>query len=151
MFLRIQPTDPTPIYLQIVEQVRRVAASGRLPAGERLPSVRGLAEKLLVNHNTVARAYRELERDGVVASRHGYGVFVADQASRFRASERAALLNERVDRLLTEASELRVELEDLITLVRNRADAKDQGTDGTPARSTRSAQRSDRSDRRRSS
>ncbi len=121
MFIRIQSADTTPIYLQIVEQIRRMAASGRLPAGSRLPSVRRLADQLLVNHNTVARAYRTLEREGVATGRQGHGVFVTDQRSPFRAAERTALLHDSVDRLLTEAAELRVEVEDVITLVRSRA------------------------------
>lgn len=121
MFIRIQPNDAIPIYRQIVEQIRRMAASGRLPPGTRLPSVRSLAEQLLVNHNTVARAYRMLEREGVAAGRQGHGVFITDQTSPFRSGERAALLHDSVDRLLTEATELRVELEDLVALLRARA------------------------------
>lgn len=120
MDLRIDAASHTPIYEQVVAQVRGLVASGRLAAGERLPSVRGLAERLLINPNTVARAYRELERDGVVVSRQGHGVFVADQASPFRAAERRRMLAASVDRLFEEAAQLGLEPSDVHELVRVR-------------------------------
>jgi GntR family transcriptional regulator len=120
MDLRIDAASHTPIYEQVVEQVRALVASGRLPAGERLPSVRGLAERLLINPNTVARAYRELEQAGVVVSRPGDGVFVGDQASPFRVAQRRRMLGASIDRLLAEAEQLGLEAEDVQELVRLR-------------------------------
>jgi GntR family transcriptional regulator len=76
MDLSIDAASHTPIYQQVTEQVRALVASGRLPAGERLPSVRGLAERLLINPNTVARAYRELEASGLVTTRRRVGTIV---------------------------------------------------------------------------
>ena len=122
MDLRLDAASHTPIYEQVVAQVRALVASGRLPAGERLPSVRGLAERLLINPNTVARAYRELEREGVVVSRQGHGVFVADQTSPFRAAQRRRLLAASVDRLLTEAAQLGLEPAEVLELVRQRVE-----------------------------
>ena len=124
MNLRVDAASHTPIYEQVVAQVRALVAGGRLPAGQRLPSVRGLAEQLLINPNTVARAYRELERDGVVVSRQGHGVFVADQGSPFRAAERRRLLAASVDRLLAEAAQLGLEPADVEEMVRQRVEGR---------------------------
>ena len=118
MDLRVDPSSHTPIYEQVTSQIRALVAGGRLPAGERLPSVRGLAERLLINPNTVARAYRELERDGVVVSRQGHGVFVADQASPFRVAERRRMLAASIERLFAEAAQLGLSLADVEDLVR---------------------------------
>ncbi len=120
MRLRIQPGS-TPIYQQIADQIRRRIAAGRLAAGERLPSVRVLAESLTVNPNTVARAYRELEHDRFVISRQGDGVFVADRSSPFLARDRQELLDRAVDRLLGEAEQLDIPLEDVVKVLRRRA------------------------------
>ena len=122
MDLQIDAASHTPIYEQVVTQVRALVASGRLPAGERLLSVRGLAERLLINPNTVARAYRELEREGVVVSRQGHGVFVADQASPFRAAQRRRMLAASVARLFAEAAQFGLEPADVQELVRQRVE-----------------------------
>src|SRR6185295_5329648 len=122
MDLLVDAASHTPIYEQVVAQVRALVASGRLLAGERLPSVRGLAERLLINPNTVARAYRELERDGVVVSRQGHGVFVNDQASPFRAAQRRRMLATSIDRLFAEAAQLGLEPAEVVELVRQRGD-----------------------------
>lgn len=88
---------------QILEQIRAAVARGGLRPGERLPSVRGLAAQARVNPNTVAKAYRELEWSGVVATRPGDGVFVADGAvAKCRSSARSAALD-RLDRALDDA------------------------------------------------
>jgi GntR family transcriptional regulator len=122
MDLRIDAASHTPIYEQVAAQIRALVASGRLPAGERLPSVRGLAELLLINPNTVARAYRELEHAGVVVSRQGHGAFVADQASPFHAAQRRRMLAGSIDRLFAEAEQLGLEAADVQELVRQRVD-----------------------------
>ncbi len=122
MDLKVDAASHTPIYQQVVAQVRALVASGRLAAGERLPSVRGLAESLLINPNTAARAYRELERDGVVVSRQGHGVFVGDQASPFRAAQRRRMLAASIDRLFAEAAQLGLDPADVEDLVRQRVD-----------------------------
>ena len=124
MDLRIDAVSHTPIYEQVVAQVRALVASGRLPAGERLPSVRGLAERLLINPNTVARAYRELEHAGVVVTRQGHGVFVADPASPFRAAHRRRMLAASIDRLFAEAEQLGLEPADVPELVRQRVEGR---------------------------
>ena len=86
MRIHISSSDGVPIYLQIVNQVKYLVASGRLAPGEELPPIRVLAEKLVVNPNTVARAYRELEAAGVVEKRRTAGTFVPRPGRRWRGA-----------------------------------------------------------------
>lgn len=74
----LNPSSGTPLYLQLVEHLKHSMETGAIRAGERLPSVRRMAEDLLINPNTVARAYRDLEHQGLVVSKHGSGVFVRE-------------------------------------------------------------------------
>jgi GntR family transcriptional regulator len=80
MLFRPNPSSGVPIYLQLMEQVKHAIETGALKPGEQLPGIRPLAEELVVNPNTVAKAYRELEHAGVVELRQGAGAFVAAQA-----------------------------------------------------------------------
>jgi len=80
MLLKPNPSSGVPIYLQLMEQVKHAIETGALRPGEQLPSIRPLAEELVVNPNTVAKAYRELEHDGVIELRQGAGAFVSDKA-----------------------------------------------------------------------
>jgi GntR family transcriptional regulator len=123
MHLHISQTDGVPIYLQIVNQVKLLAASGRLAPGEELPPIRVLAEQLVVNPNTVARAYRELELAGVVVKRRTAGTYVSDNASPLNRRERIRILTERVDALLAEAHQLKVGADDVIRLIEQRDEA----------------------------
>jgi GntR family transcriptional regulator len=93
----------TPIFRQIVDQVRLAAATGDLPAGHAMPSVRSLAEQLLVNFNTVAKAYGELVRDGVLESQQGLGFFVAQKRQIYSKAERLRRLRQAVDAFIHEA------------------------------------------------
>jgi GntR family transcriptional regulator len=120
MQLHISPNDGVPIYLQIVNQVKHLVAASRLAAGEELPPIRVLAGELLVNPNTVARAYLELERDGVVLKRHGSGTYVSAEGSPLARRERRKILSERADALLAEARHLDIPLDDLIKLLKQR-------------------------------
>ena len=88
MQIHISATDGVPIYLQIVNQVKYLVAAGRLEAGEELPPIRMLAERLGINPNTVARAYRELEADGVVEKRRTAGTYVSSAGSPLARRER---------------------------------------------------------------
>jgi GntR family transcriptional regulator len=121
MQLHVSPSDGVPIYQQVVNQIKYLVASGRLKQGEQLLPVRKLAEQLIVNPNTVARAYRELEGAGVVESRRGSGVFVAEGVSPLAKREQNKVLNERIDMLLAEAAHLNVELDTVIKLVHQRS------------------------------
>ncbi len=80
MLLKPNPSSGVPIYLQLMEQVKHAIETGALRPGEQLPGIRPLAEELVVNPNTVAKAYRELEHEGVVELRQGAGAFVTDKA-----------------------------------------------------------------------
>jgi GntR family transcriptional regulator len=77
MIFRPNPSLGVPIYLQLMEQVKHAIETGALRAGEQLPGIRPLAEELVINPNTVAKAYRELEHEGVIELRHGAGAFVS--------------------------------------------------------------------------
>jgi GntR family transcriptional regulator len=118
--LHISPHDGVPIYLQIVNQVKYLVASGRLDPGQELPPIRTLAEQLLVNPNTVARAYRELELAGVVVKRRTAGTFVSDAASPLARRQRLKIVTERVDALLAEARQMNIDIEELVELIQER-------------------------------
>jgi GntR family transcriptional regulator len=121
--IHISANDGIPIYLQIVNQVKYLVAAGRLVAGEELPPIRVLAEKLLVNPNTVARAYRELEAAGVVEKRRTAGTFVAEGGSPLARRERLKIVTERVDALLAEARQLGIGVSEIIELIARRDQA----------------------------
>src|SRR3954469_23079564 len=123
MHIQISASDGVPIYQQIVSQVRYLVAAGRLQPGEELPPIRVLAEQLTVNPNTVARAYLELERAGVVTKRHGSGTYVSEAASPLSRREKFKLLTQRVDSLLVEAGHLNIDLTEVIELLRERHEA----------------------------
>jgi DNA-binding transcriptional regulator YhcF (GntR family) len=123
MQLHISGHDGVPIYLQIVNQVKYLVASGRLEPGEELPPIRTLAEQLLINPNTVARAYRELELAGIVTKRRTAGTFVADATSRLARRERLKIITERIDALLAEGRQMNIDLETLIALLHERDEA----------------------------
>ena len=80
MLFRPNPSLGVPIYLQLMEQVKHAVETGALRPGEQLPGIRPLAEELVINPNTVAKAYRELEHEGVIELRHGAGAFVSANA-----------------------------------------------------------------------
>ena len=121
MQIHISLDDGVPIYLQIVNQIRYLVASGRLTSGEQLPPVRKLAEQLLVNPNTVARAYRELESARVLSSRQGAGVYVSDAGSPLNRRERNKIINERIDILLAESRQMNIDIEEVVKLLRQRS------------------------------
>jgi GntR family transcriptional regulator len=123
MQLRISPQDPVPIYQQIVSQVKYLVASGRLAPDEELPPIRTLAEQLLVNPNTVARAYRELEQAGIVVKRRTTGTYVSGAASPLARRQRLKIVAERVDALLAEARQLNIDTETVIEIIQERDEA----------------------------
>src|SRR5947209_10602693 len=118
--IHLAPSDGVPIYLQIVNQVKYLVASGRLAPGEELPPIRTLAEQLVVNPNTVARAYRELEVAGIVTKRRTAGTYVSEAGSPLARQERLRILTERIDLLLAEARQMDIRTDELIDLLRER-------------------------------
>jgi GntR family transcriptional regulator len=117
----ISPTSGVPIYQQLTEQICAGIARGKLKADERLPSVRELSQMLVVNPNTVARAYTELEREEVLYTRPGMGVFVAQPKQSLPKKVRRERLVAGVDRLLVEAVGLGFAAEEVFELVTERA------------------------------
>src|SRR5262245_40682701 len=121
--VHISASNGVPVYLQIVNQVIYLVASGRLASGEELPPIRALAERLVLNPNTVARAYRELEAAAVVVNRSPPGTYVSAAAPRLARRERLKLLAGRIDALLVEARQMNVGLDEVIDLLRQRDQA----------------------------
>jgi GntR family transcriptional regulator len=102
MFSSIDPKSAVPIYRQIMDQISRSVAAGILAPGDQLPSVRELAARLLVNPNTVARVYRDLERDGLLETRRGQGTYIAAKASAMADGERRRLLSGKLHDVATD-------------------------------------------------
>ena len=111
------------VYLQLVDQVKLAAASGALQPGEPLPGIRPLAEELRVNRNTVAKAYTELESQGVIETVAGKGCFLRANASPFRKDVRRKLLAETIDEAVVHAHHLQIGKSDFLQLAEERFDA----------------------------
>ena len=123
MLLQINFKSGTPIYLQLVEQIRHAAASGGLRTGEPLPSIRPLAEELRLNRNTVAKAYAELESQGVIETIPGKGCFLKEVGSPLTKSARNDLVIQEIDRAVVTAHHLQISDADLLALVKKRLEA----------------------------
>src|SRR3954454_18114726 len=106
MRFQINFKSGTPVYLQVVDQVKASVASGTLRAGDTLPGIRPLAESLRVNRNTVAKAYTELESQGVIQTVPGKGCLVRDGASPYRKDARLELLRHDIDAAVVQAHHL---------------------------------------------
>ena len=120
MEFQVDPTSRVPIYRQLMDQIRQAVARGRLRPSARLPSVRVLSRELVVNPNTVARAYTELERDGVLNTRQGLGVFIAEPQAELTGAARRERLFEAIDRFLTEAVHLGFSADEVLSAVEKR-------------------------------
>jgi GntR family transcriptional regulator len=112
-----------PVYLQVVDQVKSAAASGAIRPGESLPSIRPLAEELRVNRNTVAKAYAELESQGVIETIAGKGCFIRNNGSPFTKAVRVELLTQEIDDAVTQAHHLMVGKTEFLRLAEERFDA----------------------------
>ena len=123
MMIQLNFKSGKPVYLQVVDQVKAAAASGALRAGEPLPSIRPLAEQLRVNRNTVAKAYTELEGQGVIETIAGRGCFLKENHSPFRKDVRLKMVAEEIDAAIVQAHHLRVEEKEFLALVRERLEA----------------------------
>lgn len=122
MQFQCDTTSRTPIYRQLIEQVRSAVARGKVEPGERLPSVRQLSRELVVNPNTIARAYTELEREGMLITQQGRGVFVAEPRTDLTKRARQKQLEERLDQLITDAVHLGFTAEEFLALLNKRMD-----------------------------
>lgn len=122
MIIHVDPAEGLPIYLQIAREVKHSIAVGAVRPGEQLPSVREVAEQITVNPNTVAKAYRELELQGILETRRGTGTFVSQQALTISSSEKEQILGKLIDRVLDEARHLQVSEEDVVRLFSKRVE-----------------------------
>ena len=120
MVLQIDFKTGKPVYLQLVDQIRYAAASGGLRPGEALPSIRPLAEELRVNRNTIAKAYTELESQGVIETIPGKGCFLKENNSPFTKQVRQKLLVKEVDEAVVTAHHLQVDRDAFLALVKER-------------------------------
>ena len=126
MLIQLNFKSGKPVYLQVVDQVKAAAASGALRAGEPLPSIRPLAEQLRVNRNTVAKAYAELEGQGVIETVAGRGCFLRENHSPFRKDVRLKMVAQEIDAAIVQAHHLRVEEKEFLALVRERLETFEQ-------------------------
>src|SRR6187549_658261 len=126
MDIIISLTDGVPIYRQIVNQVKYLAASGLIKPGEELPPIRTLALQLKVTPNTIVKAYHELEISGVVQKRQGSGTFISDARPQLALRQRRRVIEQRIDGLLAEAHQLNFTTDDILRMVRERKAAMDE-------------------------
>lgn len=122
MIIRVQPGIGTAIYLQIESQLKHAIAAGALKRDDALPPVRKLAAELRINPNTVARAYQNLERDGVLRTVPGGGCYVNGQSPGLLKSEKVRRLRPLATQLAVEAKQLRLSREELVQLLENSYD-----------------------------
>lgn len=120
MMLQLNFKSGKPVYLQLVDQIKSAAASGILRPGESLPSIRPLAERLRINRNTVAKAYTELETQGIIETIAGKGCFVTENNSPFKKEVRRKMLSDDIDAAIVQAHHLRVNEKDFIELIGER-------------------------------
>jgi GntR family transcriptional regulator len=126
MLMQINFKSGKPVYLQIVDQVKAAAASGTLHSGEPLPSIRPLAEELRVNRNTIAKAYTELENQGVIETIPGKGCFLKENNSPLKKDVRRKLLVEEIDHVVVQAHHLQVPRQEFVDLVDERLDRMEE-------------------------
>jgi GntR family transcriptional regulator len=138
MMIQLNFKSGKPVYLQVVDQVKAAAASGALRAGETLPSIRPLAEQLRVNRNTVAKAYSELEGQGVIETIAGRGCFLKENQSPYRKDIRLKMVAEEIDAAIVQAHHLRVEDKEFLELVKERLAAFEQTNKANAAKTKES-------------
>lgn len=126
LHLTISQDDGVPLYLQLIQQIKRLIATGRLQPDQELPPVRVLAQQLVINPNTVVRAYRELEVAGLVYKKRGAGTYISSGGTPFTQDECQRILAQRADALLIEGWNLGYKSDQLVELIHERAEALEQ-------------------------
>ena len=126
MLLQINYKSGKPVYLQVVDQIKAAAAAGTVQVGEPLPSIRPLAEELRVNRNTIAKAYTELESQGIIETIPGKGCFLKPNHSPLKKEVRRKLLIEEIDQAVVQAHHLQVPPGEFLQLVRDRLETFDE-------------------------
>ena len=132
MVIQLNFKSGKPVYLQVADQIKSAAASGVLRPGEPLPSIRPLAEELRINRNTVAKAYAELESQGIIETLAGKGCFLAQNHSPFKKTVRDKMLADDVDAAIVQAHHLQVNEKDFLELVRERLEVFQAGLNKKP-------------------
>lgn len=136
MLWQINYKSGKPVYLQVVDQVKAAAATGAMREGEALPSIRPLAEELRVNRNTVAKAYTELESQGIIETIPGKGCFVKPNNSPLKKDVRRKLLTEEIDHVVVQAHHLQVPPAELVEMLKERVElfeSRRQSRDAQPS------------------
>ena len=114
MQIKIDNASDRPVYQQIIDQVKRDIAIGRLGRDEKLPTVRQLAGQLAINPNTIAKAYQQLEREGIITTRPGSGAFVANLGSDLSGSVKKKLISEDLERAVVDAFHMQIDSQTLL-------------------------------------
>ena len=114
MHIRIDNSSERPVYQQIIDQVKRDIALGRLGKDEKLPTVRELAGQLAINPNTIAKAYQQMEREGIITTRPGSGAFVANLDSNLNNSVKKKLISEDLERAVVDAFHMQIDGQTLL-------------------------------------
>jgi GntR family transcriptional regulator len=120
MLIQLNFKSGKPVYLQLVDQVKAAAASGALRSGEALPPIRPLAQELRINRNTVAKAYAELESQGVIQTLVGRGSFLKENNSPLKKQVRLKMLAEEIDQAIVQAHHLQIGQEEFMGLIKER-------------------------------
>ena len=113
MQLIIDNTSSRPVYMQIIDQIKRDIALAKVRQEEKLPTVRQLASQLVINPNTIAKAYRQLEQEGIIMTRAGAGAFVAPLENRLNDAVREKIITDQMERTVVDAVHMQVERETL--------------------------------------
>jgi GntR family transcriptional regulator len=119
MQIRIDNASNRPVYRQIIDHIKRDIALGRLIKDEKLPTVRQLAAQLAINPNTIAKAYRQLEGEGIIVTRPGSGAFIANLDSNLSRTVRKRLLSDELELIAVEAFHMQIDAETLLELFNN--------------------------------
>ena len=119
MQIRIDNASNRPVYRQIIDQIKRDIALGRLVKDEKLPTVRQLAAQLTINPNTIAKAYRQLEGEGIIVTKPGSGAFIANLDSNLSRAVRKRLLSDELERIAVDAFHMQIDTETLLELFNN--------------------------------
>jgi GntR family transcriptional regulator len=132
MYIRIDTSSGVPIWQQVVSQVTRQAVSGVMGCGDQLPTVRELAGELRVNPNTIAKAYQELERTGIVSTKRGLGTFVIEQLHKGDSADGIKSLKERIDAAIVESMQMRLDPNTFVAIVQERIEAMNREAKAIP-------------------
>ena len=119
MQIRIDNASNRPVYRQIIDQIKRDIALGWLIKDEKLPTVRQLAAQLAINPNTIAKAYRQLEQEGIIITKPGSGAFIANLDSNLSRAVRKRLLSEELELITVEAFHMQIDRQTLLELFNN--------------------------------